>query len=162
MRLILHTLAFVAIAPGAVAVAVPAAVLWLSGGDAAGGAWLLAGAVVLAAGLALFAWCVADFVARGRGTPDPGMPPERLVVRGPFRFARNPMYLGLLTMIAGEALLFASPWLVAWGIALFAAFHARIVVYEEPTLARTFGAEWHAYRRAVPRWLPHPPGRGGG
>lgn len=154
MRPGFHALLFTAFVPGAVVVGVPALIVWLSDAHPRGVAWVAAGAVVLAAGFALFAWCVADFVTRGGGTPDPARPPTRLVVRGPFRWTRNPMYAGVLAMIGGEALLFASPWLLAWGVALFLAFHLRVLVYEEPTLARTFGGEWEAYRRAVPRWWP--------
>jgi len=154
MRLVMHALLFTAVAPGAAVAVAPALIVWVTDGRPGGAPWLTAGAVVLAAGSALFVWCVLDFVARGRGTPDPARPPERLVVRGPFRWMRNPMYAGVLTIIVGEALLFASPWLLAWCVALFLAFHLRVLAYEEPTLARTFGEEWEAYRRAVPRWWP--------
>jgi protein-S-isoprenylcysteine O-methyltransferase Ste14 len=59
-------------------------------------------------------------------------------------------------MIAGEALLFLSPWLLAWSAAALLVFHLRVILYEEPTLAQTFGASWDDYRRRVPRWLPLP------
>ncbi|MBI5284511.1 MAG: isoprenylcysteine carboxylmethyltransferase family protein [Chloroflexi bacterium] len=154
MRLLLHTAVFVAIAPGALVVGVPALIVWLSGASAGGPALIAAAAVVLAAGLAIFAWCVSDFVTRGKGTPDPNRPPTELVVHGLFRIVRNPMYTGVVTMIAGEALLFLSPWLLAWAVAVLLVFHLRVVIYEEPTLARTFGASWDAYRARVPRWLP--------
>jgi protein-S-isoprenylcysteine O-methyltransferase Ste14 len=109
---------------------------------------------VLAFGFGLFAWCVADFITAGRGTPDPGRPPRNLVVRGPFRLVRNPMYVGVLTMIAGESMLFASPWLAAWAAIMFVTFHVRVIAYEEPTLGRTFGPSWESYCARVPRWLP--------
>ena len=109
---------------------------------------------MLAAGLAIFLWCVSDFVTRGNGTPDPNRPPRALVVHGLFRLVRNPMYVGVVTMIGGEALLFLSPWLLAWAATMLIVFHLRVVIYEEPTLARTFGEAWDEYRSRVPRWLP--------
>ena len=154
MRLLLHTAVFVALAPGAMIAGVPALIVWLSAAEAGGPGALAVAAIVLAAGLAIFLWCVADFVMRGRGTPDPNRPPTELVVHGLFAVVRNPMYVGVVTMIAGEAVLFLSPWLAAWAVAAIAAFHVRVIVYEEPTLARTFGASWESYRARVPRWLP--------
>lgn len=156
MRLVLHTAVFVALAPGAMIAGVPALIVWLSGAEVAGAAAITVAAVVLAAGLAIFLWCVADFVMRGRGTPDPNRPPTELVVHGLFGVVRNPMYVGVVTLIAGEAVLFLSPWLAAWAVAAIVAFHVRVIVYEEPTLARTFGASWESYRARVPRWLPRP------
>jgi protein-S-isoprenylcysteine O-methyltransferase Ste14 len=154
MRLLLHTAVFVAIAPGALVAGVPALIVWLSSASAGGPMAVASAAVVLATGLGTFLWCVSDFVTRGKGTPDPNRPPTELVVHGLFRIVRNPMYVGVVTMIAGEALLFLSPWLLAWSAAALLAFHLRVIVYEEPTLARTFGASWEAYRARVPRWLP--------
>ncbi len=154
MRLLLHTAVFVALAPGAMIVGVPALIVWLSGAAVADAAAVAIAAVVLASGLAIFVWCVADFVTRGRGTPDPNLPPAELVVRGLFGIVRNPMYVGVVTMIAGEAILFLSPWLAAWAVSAIVAFHVRVIVYEEPTLAHTFGASWESYRVRVPRWLP--------
>jgi protein-S-isoprenylcysteine O-methyltransferase Ste14 len=99
-------------------------------------------------------WCVADFITRGRGTPNPYDAPTRLVVNGLYRLVRNPMYVGLGAVIAGQAALFGSPILAAYGAAALAAFHLRVVLYEEPTLSRTFAASWADYAARVPRWLP--------
>lgn len=156
MRLLLHTAVFVALAPGAMITGTPPIIVWLSDAEVAGTAAIAIAAVVLAAGLAIFLWCVADFVTRGRGTPDPNRPPSELVVHGLFGVVRNPMYIGVVTMIAGEAVLLLSPWLAAWAAAAIVAFHVRVIVYEEPTLARTFGTSWESYRARVPRWLPRP------
>ncbi len=155
-RLILHTAAFITIAPGAILLLVPAIIIALAGATLAPTPVAATAAAVLAAGLALFLWCVADFIARGRGTPDPNRPPERLVVAGPFRFVRNPMYVALLVILLGETILFLQPWLLAWAAVVFLAFHLRVLIYEEPTLARTFGDDWRAYRARTPRWLPTP------
>jgi protein-S-isoprenylcysteine O-methyltransferase Ste14 len=154
MRLVLHTALFVAIAPGALVVGVPAAILRLSDARVGGPAAVAGGALAIAVGLAMSVWCVSDFVRRGRGTPNPLLPPTALVVHGPFALVRNPMYVGGVTMIAGEALLFLSPWLLAWAALVLLFFHLRVILYEEPTLARTFGASWVEYRARVPRWFP--------
>jgi protein-S-isoprenylcysteine O-methyltransferase Ste14 len=111
--------------------------------------------MVAAAGALLALWCVVTFVAIGKGTPAPFDPPRRLVVRGPYRFVRNPMYLGGALALAGAALFYQSLLLLAYGsIFLFAAC-LFVLFYEEPTLRRTFGADYEAYRRHVGRWLPH-------
>ena len=154
MRLLLHTVIFVALAPGAMVIGVPAIIVWLTGESVGGRAVIALASVVLAIGFAIFLWCVADFVMRGRGTPDPNRPPTELVVHGLFGVVRNPMYVGVLTMIVGDAILFLSPWLAAWAMAAAVVFHVRVMSYEEPTLARTFGASWETYRARVPRWLP--------
>lgn len=154
MRLVAHTALFVAVAPGALTVAVPSLVAWLTGARVAGGVTLPLATVVLATGLAIFVWCVSDFITAGRGTPAPYEAPRELVVRGLYRIVRNPMYVGVLTVIVGEALLLRSLPLLAYVAAVFAAFHARVLWYEEPTLARQFGGTWDDYRRSVPRWLP--------
>jgi protein-S-isoprenylcysteine O-methyltransferase Ste14 len=139
--------------PGTVAVFVP----WLIVRDAAppsGAAW--AGLVPLALGLALFAWCVLLFAARGRGTLAPWDPPPRFVAVGPYLVVRNPMYLGVAAVIAGEAILFRSWSLAIYLVVLALAWHIFVVAYEEPTLEQQFGDEYRAYRARVPRWLPHP------
>ena len=149
-----HTVIFVTIAPGSLTVAVPAVIVWLTAAHPRGLVVVGVASAVLAIGLAIFAWCVSDFLTRGIGTPDPSRPPAELVVHGLFALVRNPMYVGVATIIAGEALLFLSPWLLAWDAVVLIAFHLRVIAYEEPTLATVFGAAWQEYRARVPRWLP--------
>ena len=122
-----------------------------------------AGAVLASCGLAGLLWCVRDFYAIGKGTLAPWSPPRRLVVVGLYRFARNPMYLSVLVLVAGIAAWRGSPAVALYATALALAFHLRVVLNEERWLARTF-PEWDAYARAVPRWLPRlaPPRRGWG
>jgi len=156
MRLILHTALFTIVAPGTLTVGVPALIIWLTGARPDGAPLVAAACAVLVTGIAVFLWCVFDFIVRGRGTPDPNRPPTELVTRGMFRLVRNPMYVGVVTVLAGEALLFLSAVLLAWAIVVALGFHLRVVVYEEPTLARSFGAAWDDYRRRVRRWLPRP------
>jgi protein-S-isoprenylcysteine O-methyltransferase Ste14 len=96
----------------------------------------------------------ARFALQGRGTPAPPLPTERLVVSGLYRHVRNPMYLAVLTVVFGQALLLGSTGLLAYAALLFAAFHLFIVGYEEPTLRRRFGSEYEQYCRRVRRWWP--------
>jgi protein-S-isoprenylcysteine O-methyltransferase Ste14 len=105
-------------------------------------------------GGAIYAWCVWDFATFGRGTPMPIDAPKRLVVRGPYRHVRNPMYVGVLMAILGWVM-----WYRTWGLVTYvgcvgAGFHLYVLLYEEPHLSRTFGAEYEAYRTRVGRWLP--------
>ena len=151
-----RSLLFTLVLPGAIAGWVPLAIL----GDAtlagAGPArWL--GALPLALGLAVYVWCVADFATQGHGTPAPIDPPQELVSRGLYRWTRNPMYVGVLAVIAGEAWLGASARLALYGLAVFTGFHLFVLGYEEPTLRRRFGAAYERYCARVPRWLPRRP-----
>jgi protein-S-isoprenylcysteine O-methyltransferase Ste14 len=139
--------AFVAM-PGMVALLVPG--LLMRPADARAG---VAGLVVLAVGLALLLWCVRDFYVAGRGTLAPWAPPQRLVIVGLYRWSRNPMYVAVLTMLAGWAIAYGSRalWMYAGVVAV--AFHLRVLLHEEPFLARMHGDAWTEYRARVPRWL---------
>ncbi len=112
------------------------------------------GALLVAAGGLVLAWCVVDFARVGRGTLAPVDPPSVLVRRGLYRFVRNPMYVGVLTLVVGESLVWGSLAVALWAAVLALAFHVRVVRYEEPVLRATFGREFDDYSRAVPRWLP--------
>jgi protein-S-isoprenylcysteine O-methyltransferase Ste14 len=114
------------------------------------------GAVPLAVGLALLGWCIRDFHVVGQGTLAPWDPPVRLVVRGPYRHTRNPMYLAVLLIVVAWAVGFRSAPIGAYTAAIAALFHLRVVLGEEPWLARTHGAAWSSYVASVPRWLPRP------
>lgn len=147
------TLLFTVLVPGTVAGLVP---YWIrsAAGDVPAQAWLRALALVPAlVGVVFYSWCALDF-ARAAGTPAPIDPPKQLVARGLYRFSRNPMYVGVLALIAAQALYFGSSWLWLYTALLFVAFHTFVVLYEEPTLARSFGAAYRHYRETVPRWLP--------
>lgn len=114
----------------------------------------VAALVLGGAGAALALWCILTFVTLGKGTPAPFDPPRRLVVRGPYRFVRNPMYLGAGLALAGAALFYRSwPLLGYAGLFLFA-MHLFVVVYEEPILGQTFGEDYARYRTQVGRWWP--------
>lgn len=107
---------------------------------------LLGGAIAL--------WCILAFVTLGKGTPAPFDPPRRLVVRGPYRYVRNPMYIGAGLALAGAALFYRSPSLLGYAAGFLVAMHLLVVFYEEPTLTRLFGDDYSAYRASVRRWLP--------
>jgi protein-S-isoprenylcysteine O-methyltransferase Ste14 len=110
--------------------------------------------LLLFIGASDYAWCLWDFAVTGRGTPAPIDPPKTLVVRGLYRYTRNPMYVGVLTVIGGWALLFASPGLAIYGACVAACFHLFVLFYEEPHLRKTFGDSYEEYCFAVGRWLP--------
>lgn len=148
-----------AILDGALLVALPSLGFpGLSGLGTAWPGWLGlargAGIVLILGGSILALWCVLVFARLGRGTPIPLDPPRRLVVAGPYRVVRNPMAIGVGVALAGVALFYGS---VAW-LVFVAAFmlgiHLMVVFYEEPTLRRTFGSEYDAYRGRVNRWVP--------
>lgn len=118
------------------------------------------GVALMAIGAAIVVACIGTFVVRGRGTPAPFDAPREFVASGPYRWVRNPMYLGGFLVLAGYALCAVSfaALLVAFG--MLAAAHAFTVLYEEPALERRFGDGYRAYRRRTRRWIPGAP-RGG-
>jgi protein-S-isoprenylcysteine O-methyltransferase Ste14 len=123
---------------------------------AAIGAWQVAGMLLGASGAILAITCVFTFVFAGRGTPAPFDPPRRLVVQGPYRLARNPMYLGAGFALSGAALFYQSMRLLGYAGVFVLAAHLLVVLYEEPTLRRMFGEDYDAYCRRVGRWWPKP------
>jgi protein-S-isoprenylcysteine O-methyltransferase Ste14 len=149
MRALRHLLA-ICLLPGMVAGVIPAL---LVDGLAA---WPLVvlGVVVAALGIALIVQTVALFASVGKGTLAPWDPTERLVVRGPYRRVRNPMISGVLCVLLGEALAFGSVAVLIWFGIVFALNAVYFPLIEEPDLQRRFGADYEAYRAAVPRWLP--------
>ncbi|MEP6909629.1 MAG: isoprenylcysteine carboxylmethyltransferase family protein [Actinomycetota bacterium] len=114
---------------------------------------ILGGALLLA-GAALVFETTARFALQGRGTPAPWAPPERFVARGSYRWTRNPMYVGVLALIVGQALLLGREVLFLWAAAAWLLFHLFVVFEEEPGLRRRFGGEYEDYTRRVGRWLP--------
>jgi protein-S-isoprenylcysteine O-methyltransferase Ste14 len=115
------------------------------------------GLVLLIAGGALVLEASARFALHGRGTPAPWAPPERFVERGSYRFVRSPMYLGVLLLILGQALLLGREVLYAWALIAWLMFSAFLALYEEPQLRQRFGAEYEDYTERVRRWIPRRP-----
>jgi protein-S-isoprenylcysteine O-methyltransferase Ste14 len=156
VSLLLRNLAFTAVVPGTVAVLLPWLVL--NGGRQLPGPRFWPALVLIAAGFALYGWCLWLFARLGRGTPGPWDAPRRLVVAGPYRWIRNPIYMGVLLVIGGEAWLFGSWSLTLYGLVAAVLFHLFVLAYEEPTLRRSFPDDYIEYFRTVNRWLPRRPG----
>ncbi len=153
MKLFLKNLLFTLLVPGTVAVFIP---LLIARGRQAGSFSFLfmVGVIFLLAGTAIYLWTVWDFATAGKGTPLPLDAPKHLVVRGLYRYVRNPMYLGVFLVVLGWAGIFADAWLLAYLAAAVGLVQVFVVFYEEPTLSRNFGAEYQAYCQSVSRWLP--------
>jgi protein-S-isoprenylcysteine O-methyltransferase Ste14 len=158
LSLIVRNLVFTVVVPGLGGAWVPWWILMRHGHAAAPVAWVAAG--VIAAGVALYVWCVWNFAAVGRGTPGPWDAPSRFVAAGPYRWVRNPIYIAALAIVLGEAWLFMSLPLLAYAGTMAVFFHLFVTGYEERTLRRRFGSPYLEYRRTVPRWVLRPPRRG--
>jgi protein-S-isoprenylcysteine O-methyltransferase Ste14 len=141
---------------GVVLWVLPASVLAAAGirGPASFGVMQVAGMALGLPGLALALVCIVAFAFAGRGTPAPFDPPRRLVVRGPYRAVRNPMYLGAWLYLLGFALFYRSAGVALYALAFIAVMHTFVVLYEEPMLRRTFGRDYEAYCARVGRWWP--------
>ena len=144
---------FLVVAPGTLAGFAP---WWMTGwrGPLAPRPLAIPAALLIAAGAALLLECFGRFAIQGRGTPAPIAAPDRLVVTGPYRRVRNPMYVAVTAMILGQAALFADLRLLGYAALIWLAFHFFVLLYEEPTLRRTFPADYATFTAAVPRWLP--------
>lgn len=118
------------------------------------GAAQLGGLIVCGAGAVLALSCVAAFAWIGKGTPAPFDPPRKLVVRGPYRWVRNPMYVGAAVALAGAAMFYRSLALWAFVAGFLIVTHLFVLLYEEPHLRRVFGPEYETYCHDVHRWLP--------
>ena len=114
----------------------------------------LLGLFFILAGAALLAACIFEFARSGRGTLSPVDPPKHLVVRGLYRYVRNPMYLGVTAVLLGEVLLMRSSALAMYWLIWFVVVNAFVIGYEEPTLRGQFGASYEEYLRTVGRWIP--------
>ena len=158
----LRGLLFTLFVPGVVAIAGPA---WIDPSRTLAGRWWGSGWVIVALGVSIYLVCLLRFLAAG-GTPMiffarplrwlVGEEPRALVTRGLYRVSRNPMYLGVLTTIAGQAVVFASPRIASYLLMVAVTFHLVVVFIEEPHLRRVNGAAYEAYLRRVPRWLGRP------
>jgi protein-S-isoprenylcysteine O-methyltransferase Ste14 len=154
--LLLRSLFFALILPGSVTLLIPYFILSARGGIAvpAWGPVRYLALLVIAAGAAVLIRCIADFARIGRGTLAPVDPPKTLVVRGLYRYVRNPMYVGVLGVLLGEAALFQSVALLAYTGIWFLFVNLFVIFYEEPTLRAQFGESYEQYRRSVGRWIP--------
>ena len=112
------------------------------------------GIVLIVLGLPGLIDSFARFALQGRGTPAPIAPTQSLVVTGLYRYVRNPMYVSVVALILGQAILVGDWRLLAYGGIMWLAFHTFVLIYEEPTLAQTFGSEYEEFRANVRRWIP--------
>ena len=156
MFVLFRAITYAALFIGLVLIYLPAQLLSWSGivRPEAIGVQQVAGMVIGAAGAVIALWCIFTFASVGRGTPAPFDPPRRLVIRGPYRFVRNPMYIGAGLALAGATLFYESLPLLSYTGIFFLIAHLFVVRYEEPTLRRTFGQEYEAYCGRVRRWRP--------
>lgn len=110
------------------------------------------GAAPMSVGFVILVASAVSFWRRGEGTLAPWDPPKHLVIQDLYRFNRNPMYIGVVLMVLGWALLSGAVGCWAWALFVPGAFHLRVVLYEEPEMLKMFGSEWRRYRAEVPRW----------
>ena len=153
---VVGTVLFLLLAPGTVAGLVP---WWISGWKfeppLLGIAWTRwPGVALIAAGAPALLDSFARFALQGLGTPAPVLPTDRLVVTGLYRRVRNPMYVGVVTVVLGQGLLIGSAPVLGYGVVLALIFPLFVLGYEEPTLRRSFGTEYDRFCRNVPRWIP--------
>jgi protein-S-isoprenylcysteine O-methyltransferase Ste14 len=153
---ILGSIFFLLLAPGVVAGCVP---WWISHGQMRTpllgiSIFRVLGILLIVAGVPTVLDSFARFAIQGLGTPAPVFPTKHLVVTGLYRHVRNPMYVGVIAIIAGQGLLFGSLRVLAYGALVWLAFYLFVRGYEEPKLTKTFGEEYREFCRNVPGWLP--------
>jgi protein-S-isoprenylcysteine O-methyltransferase Ste14 len=148
---VVKTVIFTILVPGTVTVIIPRAVA----SDAQPPNLFSAiGFLPMALGVVVYLSCAWDFASAGQGTPAPIDPPRNLVDRGLYRFVRNPRYVGVLLILAGEGIAFRSLRILYYALFVWLFFHLFVVFYEEPALKRKFGASYEEYLSRVPRWVP--------
>ncbi|MBR1089757.1 isoprenylcysteine carboxylmethyltransferase family protein [Bradyrhizobium manausense] len=112
------------------------------------------GGILIIAGVPGVVDSFARFALEGLGTPAPIAPPQKLVATGLYRYVRNPIYIAVVAVILGQAVLFGDRRLLWYGTALWLFFHVWVVMIEEPALEQTFGTAYESFRTNVPRWIP--------
>lgn len=156
ISLLLRNLFFTILQPGVVAGVVPYLILRSTGRDLIPGSFNTlhyAGAILMAAGFLIMIACILRFATEGRGTLSPLDPTKRLVVSGLYRYSRNPMYVGVMLILIGEAVFWRSPAMALYAAVIFIAFNIFISLHEEPRLRRQFAEEYERYVKRVRRWI---------
>jgi protein-S-isoprenylcysteine O-methyltransferase Ste14 len=153
---IVGTIVFFVLAPGTFGFYVPWRITRWHLAPPLLGLWVLrpVGVVLALVGFIGLAESFSRFAIHGRGTPAPVLPPKRLVVTGLYRYVRNPMYVAVLWIVAGQALFLGSPRLLAYAALVWVTVHVWVLVYEEPGLRARFGEDYATYTAAVRRWRP--------
>jgi len=155
--LLLRSIFFTFLLPGTVTILIP---YWIA--SARGVATSLnhpiryLGLPLMLIGAVGLLWCIWDFFSAGRGTLAPIDPPRHLVVQGLYRYVRNPMYVSVVTILMGEAILFLSTSMLLETGIFFGLAYLFVVFYEEPVLRRQFGESYEKYAQTVGRWMPRP------
>jgi len=157
VKLFLKSALFAILRPGTVTVLVPWLIVSSRGAVIQWNPWCHFALLPLIGGISVLLRCIRDFAVLGRGTLAPVDPPKDLVVRGLYRYVRNPMYVGVLLMLFSEAWLFDSRALLLYTVGCFVVVHTFVLLYEEPHLRRRFGEAYVGYCKAVNRWLPKKP-----
>ena len=152
----LGTIVFTIVVPGSVVIFVPYLISrWEVGAGFFGiGVLRWIGVAMFVVAVPAFVEFLARFVREGHGTPAPVAPTRWLVVGGVYRYVRNPAYIAVFAMIVGQGLFFGNRQVLEYALAVAVAFHLFVILYEEPTLRRTFGDDYVDYCRRVPRWIP--------
>lgn len=156
MSLFIRNLFFTILQPGLVAGLIP---LWIAGvrlNDIFDEDWQLHhffGTIAFLIGFLIMLWCIISFAVKGQGTLSPVDPTKRLVISGLYYFSRNPMYVGVILILIGEAILFQSTNLWGYLLFVFVLFHIFVIYVEEPRLKKDFGEEYDIYCQKVRRWI---------
>lgn len=153
---IVKTLAFTVVMPGTIGVYLPQSLK--QGGTSPTEPIRYLGVALFVCGALIYFWCARDFASKGLGTPAPIDAPRVLVVNGLYRFTRNPMYVGVTSVIFGQALFYGARSIAVYACLVVLGFNVFVLLYEEPTLKRLFGAQYEEYCARVPRWffpIPH-------
>jgi protein-S-isoprenylcysteine O-methyltransferase Ste14 len=156
VSLLLRNLFFTILHPGLVAGLIPFWILGRKANSRAFQSWQFSqysGALVCAIGLVIMLSCIISFAVRGLGTLSPADPTKRLVITGLYRFSRNPMYIGVMMILIGEAIFFQSVNLWIYLLVVFIGFNIFILLHEEPRLRRDFGEEYNRYCQKIRRWI---------
>lgn len=154
---ILGSAIFLVIAPGIVAGYVPWRICrWQVRTPLLGtSSFRFVGVLLIVAGIPVLLDSFARFALQGLGTPAPIFPTRHLVVRGFFRYVRNPMYLAVVSLILGQGLFFGSVRVLEYGLAVWMGFYLFILIYEEPLLRKSYAHEYEEFCANVRRWIPH-------
>lgn len=156
ISLLLRNLIFTILQPGLVAGLVPYLLLRIEGRPiwpADAGIWQVAGGALMILGFGLMTICILQFAFEGKGTLSPLDPTKELVVKGCYRYSRNPMYVGVVLLLLGESVFARSLVLAGYGAIVFVGFNLFIVFHEEPRLKREFGTDWENYKKRTGRWF---------
>lgn len=156
LSLLLRNLIFTVLQPGVVTGLIPYLLLRNSGRTFFPDSWTIrhyVGALVMISGFSILLSCILRFATEGKGTISPVDPTKKLVAKGLYRYSRNPMYLGAMLALTGEAVFWQSLVLAIYAAIVFIGFNLFIILHEEPRLKRDFGAEYESYFQKVRRWL---------